>query len=176
MTSKLGTFQTKVQDIVSEALQLYPANVETPEFQFTTMVSDIRANCPNDVMTKLITYYFKSPVYRYIVTSRPSQSFHPLGFPFKASYSMHCWDLFGFFGTIYHYFTPKTSDILFERNIRREILSFVKTGKPNTTAWDTASVNRALLTNMTEVVGSYSTAQCNYWTLKAGMWSYAWIN
>ena len=71
---------------------------------------------------------------------------------------------------------PKASDILFEKNIRREILSFVKTGKPNTTKWDTSSVNRALLTNLTEVVDSYNNAQCSYWTLKAGMWSYAWIN
>ena len=176
VTSKLGTFKTKIQDIVFHALQYYPENIETPEFQFTTMTSDLRVTCPNTVMANIIATYFISPVYRYVVTSRPSQPIHAVGLPFAASYSMHLWDLFGFFGTIKDYYPPKASDILFQNNIRREILTFVASGKPFTATWKTTWENTALLTNATEVVGQYHGPECSFWIVTANMWSYAWIN
>ncbi|KAK3097961.1 hypothetical protein FSP39_014851 [Pinctada imbricata] len=176
VTQKLGTFQGNTKDIVFQALQLYPINIETPEFEFTSMVSDLRVTCPNEVMAKDIALFFTSDVYRYVVTSRPSQPIHTVGIPFPASYSMHMWDLFGFFGTIKDYFTPKQSDIMFQNNIQQEILAFVRTGKPYTSAWSTVWDNVALLTNITEIADSYNSAQCHFWTITAKMLPYAWIN
>lgn len=140
------------------------------------MVSDLRVTCPNEVMAKDLALFFQSEVYRYVVTSRPSQPIHTMGSPFAASYSMHMWDILGFFGTIKDYFTPKQSDLMFQNNIQQEILTFVRTGKPYTSVWSSVWDNVALLTNITEIADSFNSPQCQFWTLTAKMLPYAWIN
>ncbi|KAK3098022.1 hypothetical protein FSP39_015404 [Pinctada imbricata] len=176
VAEKLGTFQGKTKDIVNQALQLYPINSETLEYAFTSMVSDLRVTCPNEVMAKDIALFYTSDVYRYVVTSRPSQPIHLFGNPFAAAYSMHTWDLLGFFGTIKDYLPLKQSDIMFQNNIRQEILAFVRTGKPYTWTWGNVWKKTALLGNVTEIADGFNSPQCQFWILTAKMLPYAWIN
>ncbi|KAJ8308823.1 hypothetical protein KUTeg_013697 [Tegillarca granosa] len=101
---KLGTFGRQISD---EALRLYPTGEVTPEYQYTSMASDLRVSCANDILADIASSHYKSPVFRYVVTSRPSHPIHVVEIPFPASYSCHMWDIFGFFGTIKDYYTPE---------------------------------------------------------------------
>ena len=172
VNATIGTFGQLTLDT---ALKLYPVNVLTPEFQFTSMSSDIQANCPNNVLSRYASSTFKSPVYRYVVTSTPSVPVHAVGIPFPASYSFHMWDVFAFFGFIPDYIkTPTLDDISWQRNVQKEVMSFVRNGKP-TSDWITYPGATALLSHNTEVVKGYNPTQCEVW-LDNGFFSYAWIN
>ncbi|KAL3857139.1 hypothetical protein ACJMK2_011834 [Sinanodonta woodiana] len=169
--SKLSTFGD--HDVTS-ALSLYPTGVITPEYQFTSMVSDLRVNCPNDVMTSLARKYFRKPVYRYVATAWPSQPVHPINMPFAASYSFHMWDAFAFFGTIDQYINPmKESDIQWQNNVKKEVLSFVHSGHPATPIWN-ANVT-AILSQNTNITNTFHPDQCSFWN-EAGFFAYGWIN
>lgn len=169
----IGTFGPLV---LQTARKLYPSHQISPEYQLTSMASDIRANCPNDVMTMHMTSTFRSPVYRYVVTSKPSVPIHPVGMPFPASYSMHMWDVFAFFGFIPDYIKhPTKDDIQWQRNVQNEVLSFVRAGKPFTSSWKPYPDVTANLSVVTKAISAYSPVQCEFW-LQNGFFSYAWIN
>ncbi|KAK3594205.1 hypothetical protein CHS0354_030636 [Potamilus streckersoni] len=171
VSSKLSTFGD--HDVTS-ALSLYPTGFITPEYQFTSMVSDLRVNCPNDVMTSVARKYFREPVYRYVVTSWPSQPVHAIGLPFAASYSFHMWDIFAFFGTIDQYINPmKESDIEWQNNVRKEVISFVHKGHPASPIWN-ANVT-AILSQNTNITNTFHPDQCTFWN-QAGFFAYGWIN
>ncbi|KAL4233675.1 hypothetical protein ACF0H5_008356 [Mactra antiquata] len=169
----IGTFG---DHILNMALMFYPPNQITPEFQLTSMASDIRANCPNDVLSMYAASNFKSPIYRYVVTSWPSVPVHAVGIPFPASYSFHMWDVFAFFGFIPDYITkPTDTDIAWQRNVQNEILSFIRTGKPFTDSWKTYPEVTANFSSTTEVLSAYNPTKCEFW-LQNGFFSYSWIN
>ncbi|XP_033740254.1 uncharacterized protein LOC117327407 [Pecten maximus] len=172
--SHLGTFGP---GLAEDALKLYPINVTSPEYEYTRMGADIRVGCPNDKMSRVISMGMKSPVYRYVVTSQPSKPVHPLGFPFPASYSFHIWDLFAYFDTIKDYIKPLApSDRNFQDIIRREALSFVRTGAPFTGGWQPYSQGMtALLSENISVVAQYKSKTCLFWSVN-GLLDYGWIN
>ena len=158
------------------AMYLYPIHFITPEFQFTSMASDIRANCPNDIMSTYAASTFSSPVYRYVVTSWPSQPVHAVGIPFAASYSMHMWDVFAFFGFIKDYIkNPTEADLQWQENVRNEVISFVHNGQPSTHAWQRYPNTTVKLSSQTSIVSAYNPVQCEFW-MQNGFFSYAWIN
>ncbi|XP_052241317.1 para-nitrobenzyl esterase-like [Dreissena polymorpha] len=172
INATIGTFGPLT---LSTALKMYPVNQSTPEFQLTSMASDIRANCPNDVMSFYAAATFTSPVYRYVVTSSPSVPVHPVGIPFPARYSFHMWDVFAYFGFIPDYITnPTMDDLAWQRNVQQEVMSFVKKGRPFS-AWRPYPEATALLSHVTTTSSGYNPAQCEFW-LQNGFFSYGWIN
>lgn len=56
----------------------------TPELLYTTMVSDIRQTCPVNEFTGMISSISSSPVFRYIITSRPSSAVSLIHFLYKS--------------------------------------------------------------------------------------------
>ena len=119
-------------EIVTKALTYYPPGVGTPELQYTTLASNIRMTCGNDYMSFLAAKSFSSPVYRYIATYRCSKPVYPFGFPFPANYSFHGVDIFGFFESLDIYISqPSDADRAWQANIQREVIAFVKTGRPD---------------------------------------------
>ncbi|XP_035214010.1 neurotactin-like, partial [Stegodyphus dumicola] len=74
VTTSVDSFDPRVSQQTLQlynTTQLFDDNL-SPELLYTTMVSDIRQTCPvNDFAEKLSTA-LSSPVYRYVVTSRPS--------------------------------------------------------------------------------------------------------
>lgn len=173
VTTKMNTFS---RDIAQNLLKLYPTDSIDVEYQLTSMISDIRANCPNDVMALQASTYFKSPVYRYVVTYWPSSPVHAVGIPFPAKYSFHMLDIFGFFGLMPDYIkTLQTSDLEFQRNIQNEVLTFVKTGHPAFINYSTYPEMTLILTTETGTQNAYNPVHCEY-LLMNGFFDYAWIN
>ncbi|XP_045197770.2 para-nitrobenzyl esterase-like isoform X2 [Mercenaria mercenaria] len=169
----LGTFGGNIANI---ALKLYPPNLISPEFQFTSMASDLRMNCPTDVLSLHAASAFTSPVYRYVVTSTPSSPVFAVGIPFPATYSFHLWDVFAFFGFIPDYIKhPTDFNIEWQRNVKQEVMTFVRTGKPSTFSWKPFPFVTASLSHTTEAITAYHPVQCDFW-LKNGFFDYAWIN
>ena len=169
----IGTFGPLV---LQTALEFYPSKYITPEYQLTCMGSDIRSNCPNDVMSMYAAATFRSPVYRYVVTSQPSVPIYPVGIPFPARYAMHMWDVFAFFGFIPDYIKyPTDADIQWQRNVQNEVLEFVRNGKPSTSSWKPYPAVTANLSYVTEAIPAYNPVQCAFW-LQNGFFSYSWIN
>lgn len=162
--------------IYETAKLLYPPGFITPEYQFTSMTSDIRVNCPTDVLAVQASATFKSSVYRYVVTSWPSQPINALGFPFPSSYSVHMWDVFAFFGCVKDYIkTPTQDDLRFQQNVRDEVLSFVHNCHPKSDSWQQYRTVTANLSSKTTVGSAFHPVQCEFW-LKNGFYDYAWIN
>ena len=161
--------------IRQEALTLYPPDVVTPEFQYTSMASDLRVNCPSDVMSTVMASTFNSSVYRYVVTSRPSVPVYAEG-AFPASYSFHMWDILAFFGFIPDYIAnPTTDDIAWQKNVQNEVLTFVRNGVPSTSSWKPYPEVTAALSHVTTPTPAYNPVQCEFW-LNNGFFAYAWIN
>jgi|JYMV01.1.fsa_nt_gi carboxylesterase type B len=169
----LDTFQGNIS---AETLVLYPDGVETPEYQYTTLTTDVRITCPTNIMADILSTYFKSPVYRYVLQQRPSYPVETeAGIQFKARYSYHNWDSVGFFGIISDYYTPTKEDRIYEQMIQREILHFARTGKPYTDNWKTYPTNIGLLDANVTVVNSYHAEMCKFWD-DNNFFSYGWVN
>ena len=162
--------------IYKTAMNLYPSGFISPEYQFSSMASDIRANCPNDIMAMYAASTFKSQVYRYVVTSWPSKPINAVGIPFSASYSMHMWDVFAFFGFIKDYIkNPTAVDLQWQQNVRDEVLSFIHFGFPKSDIWLPYPGVTANFSSVTTPVAAFHPVQCEFW-LNTGFFSYAWIN
>ena len=141
------------------------------QFSYTSMVSDVRMTCANNVLAQNASRGFKSPVYRYIVTNAPSTPVDLIGFAF------HMWDLVAFFGfpKEVHY-SPSKKDLSFMRDLRSEFSKFShnKTLK----SWNEYPQNTALFTDKgVKVLGEdgYHKQECDFW-FDNGFFSYAWIN
>ena len=165
---------------VSEVLSMYNQSLpdgSSPSLQFsyTSMASDIRLTCPNNVLAQNASKGFKSPVYRYIVTNSPSAHIDLVGFP--ATLACHMWDLVAFFGFPkgFHY-SPSKKDLCFMRDLRREFANFIH-NKPFV-SWHEYPQNTALFTDRgLKVLGEdgYHKTECGFW-LDNGFFPYAWIN
>ena len=171
---KLAGFSDVIADM---ALMLYPLDNRSAEYQYTSMTSDLRMNCGNDYAALILAKSFKSPVYRYVATYTPSVPVaYTLYDTFVASYSAHLLDLYGFYGTMEH-LTGVTaeSDKNWEKLMRQELLSFMKTGSPHSPSWKPYPETTAILSETTDVSCGYHTWECQFW-LANGFFSYSWIN
>lgn len=166
---------------VDKILAMYVKNNShhSPKLYYSDMVSDMRVICPTDLVAKNATSGLKSDVYRYIVTNRPSK---PVQIPLKGApprpYAFHVWDLESFFGLPNNFmeYNPSNRDKSFMKDLRREIGSFMQTGKVESAAWKSYPENTALFTNHgLKVVPSYHKEECQFW-MSRGFFSYAWIN
>ena len=147
------------------------------QLAYTSMVTDLRATCPNNKVAKTASEGFKSPVYRYVVTNRPSKPLSLFGFP--STFAFHMWDLVAFFGFPSELgYQPSEEDKAFMVDLRREFGEFInRKGNVKTEEWKVYPSKTALFTDEgVQVPGDeYHKEQCNFW-LENGFFSYAWIN
>ena len=147
------------------------------QLAYTSMVTDLRATCANNEVAKTASKGFKSPVYRYVVTNRPSKPLSLFGFP--STFAFHMWDLVAFFGFPSELgYQPSEEDKAFMVDLRREFGEFIdRKGNVKTEEWKVYPSKTALFTDKgVQVPGDeYHKEQCNFW-LKNGFFSYAWIN
>lgn len=165
----LDTFSKFVSDM---AIKLYPVTSEnTPRYQWASMVSDIRVNCGNNLLALIAAKTLTSPVYRYVDTNQPSQ---PWGDGGGSIYPFHTHDIYAFIGSSGQYVSPLTdSDIRFERNIRNEIISFVRHGRPNSTSWTKYPDSTALISENVTTVKDYHASECEF-LFANGFFPYSW--
>lgn len=169
---KLDTFGTSIS---MTALSIYPSGVETPEYQYTSMSSDVRVSCGTDVFSEKASVHFKSPVYRYVVTARPSAAVKLFGLSFPVRYAFHGLDIVAYFGTLKEILPLKQQDNLFVSNIRREALYFVKNGRPISPEWTVFPNKTAIIDSQVTYTKKYAEDKCNFW-LKNNFYSYSWVN
>lgn len=168
VTDKLTTFSSETATM---AMRLYPRGMNNPEYQITSMISDIRMTCGNDVLAMYAAVNSVSPVYRYIITANPSVRTR-----WGGKYSFHGLDLFAYFGTLSSILPHMTyEDWAFQYNIRREVTSFVQGGSPSSGDWLGYPHATVLLSEKTMSVASYHSAECLFWA-KNGFIDYSWIN
>ncbi|WAR24207.1 PNBA-like protein [Mya arenaria] len=162
--------------VAKTALKLYQENVQTPEFQLTSMVTDLRSTCGNHYLALVMATSFTSPVFRYIAGYAPSIPMKAFGEMLPAQYAFHGIDMFAYYKTMGLMIDNMTdADRQWEVNVQQEVLSFVSTGIPFTADWGMFPGRTAVLSENTTVTAGYHTAECLFW-LTNGFFSYSWIN
>ncbi|XP_073460435.1 para-nitrobenzyl esterase-like [Aquarana catesbeiana] len=177
---RLNTFGGSLAD---EALALYPTSEfctqqleRCVEKTYMTMVSDLRASCPNNELAKQAAASLSSPVYRYQVTYTPSRPVKVNSLlTYESWFSFHMLDILGFFGTLDYALGETTeADRDFQRLIRKYFIHFAKEGNMPP-EWPEYPNGTALLSTSLFVGKDYRSTQCALWE-KYNMYSYAWIN
>ncbi|XP_026233587.1 para-nitrobenzyl esterase isoform X2 [Anabas testudineus] len=181
VTAKLQTFS---KNLSKDALNLYPrtdscpTRDRCPERAYTTMVSDIRAACPNNDLAGRAAAALKSPVYRYVVTHTPSGPINASGdlLVFPSRFSFHLLDVIAFFGALEAALGKPLSveDKRFQNLITHHLVNFAKTGKMES-EWPVYPAATALLSDSLSVANNYSAARCDLWK-EHGLYAYAWMN
>ena len=164
---------------VSEVLDMYNDSLamsESFQFAFSSMVSDLRETCPNNVLALNASKGFRSPVYRYVVTNRPSASINLFGFP--SSFAFHMWDEIAFFGfPVELNYKPSKKDREFMLDLRRELGEFIHKATVKEESWREYPESTALFTDNGVSVpkDEYHKKECDFW-LGQGFFAYGWIN
>ncbi|KAM3919305.1 para-nitrobenzyl esterase-like [Leptodactylus fuscus] len=169
-------------NLSSEALALYPLSEfcaqpkRCVEKAYMTMVSDLRASCPNNILAQQAAESLHSPVYRYQVLYTPSRPVKVTGlFSYNSWFAFHILDTLGFFGTMDH-FLGETSedDRTFQSLMRKYFIHFAKEGSMPP-EWPEYPDGTALISTSLSVQKDYRSAQCALWE-KNNMFPYGWIN
>lgn len=170
--SRLSPFGASLPN---ESLALYHNYNSTAEYLFTTMASDVRMTCGNDVMTQKAASALTKGVYRYVVTSFPSSPAPVMGFP--AIYAFHTWDIYAFFDNFQYVLSGETrdSDRDFGEIMRRNMMNFVRNGVPSDSSWKSYPENTALISDKFQVVKTYHKDQCEFW-INNNFFKYSWVN
>lgn len=171
---RLGTFGANIS---REALQLYPTSNEyDPEYQYTSMVSDVRATCPTRTLADVMASVSSANVYRYVVTSQPSKEVSYLALTSKPAYAYHTLDLFAFFGVLEDYIQPLTAaERDFQSTVQSEVFHFIRTGRVKSSNWRAFPNSTAIVDSNVTVVNDYHETQCDFWESN-GFLQYAWTN
>ncbi|CAG2104079.1 unnamed protein product [Medioppia subpectinata] len=180
VTTSLDSFGPRLTQL---ALQQYPPSPTiAPALQYLTMVTDLRQTCPVNLIAANLSALLVSPVYRYLVTSKPSQPITM--FDIKSNNSLHFWDLMAFFGTIDKFIKKPTElDQRFAEQIRDIVFNFVRDGRPDSiiplpSKWDQSFPHQMAIidSNDTIVVNNYVISdRCEFWDTQ-GLTKYAWIS
>ncbi|XP_030056739.1 uncharacterized protein LOC115468841 isoform X2 [Microcaecilia unicolor] len=165
-----------------DALHLYPISdfcnqpERCVEKAYVTMVSDLRATCPNNELAKVAADALSSPVYRYIITYTPSRAASSSDFlPFNSWFAFHLLDTFGFFGSLDLVLGVTTkSDRDFERLIQKHLVHFAKHGEMEG-VWPQYPEGIVLLSSSMSVITNYHPERCALWK-NNGLYEYAWVN
>lgn len=184
VTTSLGSFEDTILDAprVSQlSLQLYNSSTvfdidPSPELLYSTMVTDIRQTCPINEFTEMMSAIFTSPVFRYVVTSRPSSPVSVYNYP--GMYSSHLWDVIAFFDQLHHYIElPTADDLEFRNTIQRTVLEFVKSFGSRMTpdSWGKYPNSIALINENITLKDSYHKKRCKFWSAH-GLTDYAWVS
>ena len=168
----LGNDVSKVLDMYNDSL----AMGDSVQFAFSSMASDLRETCPNNVLALNASKGFRSSVYRYVVTNRPSEPINLFGFP--SSFAFHMWDEVAFFGfPVELNYKPSKKDKVFMMDLRRELGEFIHKGALKEESWREYPESTALFTDNGVSVPKeeYHKKECDFW-LEQGFFSYGWIN
>ena len=168
----LGNDVSKVLDMYNDSL----AMGDSVQFAFSSMASDLRETCPNNVLALNASKGFHSSVYRYVVTNRPSEPINLFGFP--SSFAFHMWDEVAFFGfPVELNYKPSKKDKEFMMDLRRELGEFIHKGALKEDSWREYPESTALFTDNGVSVPKeeYHKKECDFW-LEQGFFSYGWIN
>ena len=175
VAERLGPFSA---ELPRRAIDLYIAKLNStdPQLLYTTMASDIRAVCPNNVLSLNFSSVDGMTVYRYVVTNMPSNLARFASKP--TQYSADMWDqsaLFGFSDLPLKY-NPSQRDLKFKDTLRKVFLEFFKTGKPGIDAWTAYPSRVGLFGNESLTVEKeYHKTMCKMWN-DHNMFKYGWIN
>ena len=180
------------ESFVNQSLALYPPPLNndlvkkyTSEYIFTTMVSDVRVTCGNEIMTRKLAAAVSSPVYRYVVTSWPSSPVDPFDMGSRAKFALHGWDVFALLDAFRLTMSsgPNDNDQRFRDVLLDNAASFVQTGRVADSRWtpvahtgnDSIPVVTALISSSITVNQSYHKPQCDFWN-DNDFFDYTWIN
>jgi len=166
------------------ALQQYPpSQSSTPSVEYLTMVSDLRQTCPVNLIASNLSSQLVSPIFRYLVESKPSK---PITlYDVQSNNSFHYWDLIGFFGTIEKLIVnPSESDQQFKETIREIVFNFVKEGKPDPVIGSSSSEWRQSFPHEMAVIGTNQTLIINHYVIsdrcelweRQGLTKYVWVS
>lgn len=168
----LGNDVSKVVDMYNDSLTMG----ESFQFVFSSMTSDLRETCPNNVLALNASKGFHSPVYRYVITNRPSEPINLFGFP--SSFAFHMWDELAFFGfPVELNYKPSKKDKEFMMALRSQFGEFIHKGTVKEESWREYPESTALFTDngVTVPKEEYHKRECDFW-LEQGFFSYGWIN
>jgi len=176
ISERLSPFSPKLP---ARSINLYKTilNSSTLQLLYTTMATDLRTTCPNNVLSANLSLADNLNVYRYVASNRPSV---PANFikGYFSQYSCHEWDsaaLFGFHGRPVN-FVPNQRDKMFKENIRREFLNFFKTGRPSMQHWEKYPERTGIFGNeKVTAVKYYHEEGCKLWD-EFKLLPYGWIN
>lgn len=149
----------------------------SPQFSYTSMGSDIRMTCPNNLLALNASRGFKNQVYRYVVTNAPSKPVNCFGSP--TTLAFHLWDLIALFGfpkEVTGNYSPSEKDVNFMKDLRQQFGRFIH--NEDLKAWKKYPQHTALFTdNGMKILDQdgYHKEECDFW-LDNGFFSYAWIN
>ncbi len=180
VTTSLDSFGPRLTQM---ALQQYPPSpLSSPSLEYLTMVTDLRQTCPINSIASNLSSQLVSPIFRYLITSKPSQSITLYDVP--SNNSFHYWDLIAFFGTIDQFIhKPSITDEQFKEKIREIVFNFVKDGKPDSviplsSKWHQSFPHQMAIisSNETLIIDHYVISdRCEFWD-KQSLTKYVWIS
>ena len=181
------------ENVTSQILKHYPYGdpkqfgTKDPEYQLTSMISDVRARCPTDEVLKKASKTLTSPIYRYITNAQPDEAvikaflqYH--AFKFHPRYAFRRYSMYGFFGfpKIYLKKYPKNFNH-FVNKIRRMVTTFVESGNPNLGLqihdWSPFPNRTLTISNpfmQTQSKEHYNPERCQLWEEQGFFPKYAW--
>ena len=132
-------------------------------------MSDLRAICGVNEITKVAANSSESPVYRYVASPRlPDLKHH-------SAYSIHGLDARAFFGGAEALSgKPTKRDTMFAKNIRDVVKRFASEGSIE--GWETFPNKTAVGVLGGQQPGVYKQGACRFWREKGMFPEFAWIN
>ncbi|XP_076459937.1 neurotactin-like [Babylonia areolata] len=172
-SSSSSSFSTPSQPLAETALELYPPSPSlTPEYQYTSLVTDVCLTCPVHLLasaaaagaTSSASTRRHSPVFRGVVVASPSSPVNLLNVS-SARYAFHGWDLLVFFGHFQAFgFRPSGSDLKFQKVLRQQVMGFAREGRPQAPVWEpTGAGCTALLSDHVFPAEGYERFRCKFW-------------
>eukprot|EP01102_Stenamoeba_stenopodia_P021839 TRINITY_DN8909_c0_g1_i1.p1 TRINITY_DN8909_c0_g1~~TRINITY_DN8909_c0_g1_i1.p1 ORF type:complete len:600 (-),score=163.41 TRINITY_DN8909_c0_g1_i1:115-1845(-) len=176
----------------SQVLSLY--NITTrfennPQLAYETLTSDLRVTCGQNLLSQFAATTFQSPVYRYVVTQKPSSPVYLSGPPpsgWGSRYSFHTLDLFSVFNIWSevtppppYEFVPDENDDLLGDLLRDFFTELTTTGSISSPLWPVINVSgndnytTALLNLPIETAVDWRKEECQFW-FDNGFYFYSW--
>ena len=179
VTNRLNPFR---ENLGNDSLTVYGYDkadpVESYEYMFTTMSSDIRISCGQNEVAREASQTLTNDVFMYVAISWPSSPARAYGWPFDALYAFHGWDTNAFFDQMSAWLSsyPDDMDREFQNQVTDNVMNFVKTGKPKDPNWKPVANNTARLSgNTIQFVDVYHKKECQFW-MNESFLEQAWIN
>ena len=174
---KLGQFN--YESMVTQASTHYGAQV-SPEYQLTTMVSDIRYIQPLHAVCQVAANCSKSPVYRYVSKFVPQS---PIGNNTgQKNYAFGGMDMLAFFGSLQNISLVPTNAANYSATIQQTVFSFARSGHiprwgrfPEATIVISSSQDSADCA-VTSLSYFYKMEEYDFWRLHALFPDYAAMN
>ena len=172
MYHKLNMGLSKFNYTDEETKHFYPFH--HVEETYTTLCTDIRQTCLANMYARLGSTHLPLPVYRYVVTHKPSSARMDSGF--NAAFASHGLDILAFFQSLENNLVTmhlSDDDRNFQENIKHNVLSFVRSGSLDDQRWTSATNTTALIGKRVEFVHGteYQNPQCFHWKR---LQQYAW--